>query len=206
MTTTTSVITSTILNFKGEEITSTVIEGVPYFVGNDVSQVLGYTDYRGAVTKRVDDRDKTKLRIKYKGQRRKVTLINKDGISTLISHSTLLTTHQKKSLREAWGLNEALLSRKEIEFLQLLEEVISPLGFTLERQYVVGNYRLDGFIPELGLAVEYDEAHHKRQTGKDKERELYIQNEIGCTFVRVSEDVKDSVNVGYVLHSIIGKL
>lgn len=206
MTTTTPVITSTILNFKEEEITSIVVEGVPYFVGNDVAKVLGYKDYRNAVAVRVDERDKTKSKIKYKGKKRTVTLINEIGLTNLIVGCELLTQAQKKEWLAKFNLEDMLTSRKEIEFLQLLEGVLSPLGFTLERQYVVGNYRLDGLIPELGLAIEYDEAHHKRQKDKDKERELYIQNEIGCTFVRVSEDVKDSVNVGYVLHSIIGKL
>lgn len=206
MNNTTNNIATQVLSFQGEELATIMIDEVLYFVGSDLARALGYKKPNNAINQHVRDEDKTRKRIKYKGQHRTVTLINEIGVSTLISNSVLLTTSQKKVLRETWGLDGALVSRKEIEFLQLLEEVISPLGFTLERQYVVGNYRLDGLIPELGLAIEYDEAHHKRQKDKDKERELYIQNEIGCTFVRVSEDERDSVNVGYVMKAIIENL
>lgn len=106
MTTTTSAIASTILNFKEEEITSIVVEEVPYFVGNDVAKVLGYTDYRGAVTKRVDERDKTKSKIKYKGQDRTVTLINEIGVFDLIMGSRLEGVREFK----VWLVREVLPS------------------------------------------------------------------------------------------------
>lgn len=104
--TTTSTIASTILNFKEEEITSTVIEGVPYFVGNDVAQVLGYSNYRDAVAKRVDDRDKTKSKINYKGKKRTVTLINEIGVFDLIMGSRLEGVREFK----VWLVREVLPS------------------------------------------------------------------------------------------------
>lgn len=106
MTTTTPVITSTILNFKEEEITSIVVEGVPYFVGNDVAQILGYSNYRDAITKRVDERDKTKSKIKYKGQNRTVTLINEIGVFDLIMGSRLEGVREFK----VWLVREVLPS------------------------------------------------------------------------------------------------
>lgn len=206
MTTTTPVITSTILNFKEEEITSIVVEGTPYFVGNDVAKVLGYSNYRNAVAVRVDERDKTKSKIKYKGKKRTVTLINEAGLTNLIVGCELLTQSQKKEWLVKFNLEDMLTSRKEIEFLQLLEGVLSPLGLTLERQYIVNGYRLDGYVPEMNLAIEYDEGQHDFHQEDDYQREQDIHREIGCKFVRVSYKECDSVNVGYVIHSIIGEL
>jgi len=201
--TTTSEITSTILNFKEGEITSVVVDGTPYFVGNDVAEALGYSTPRDVVVKRVDEDNKTKARIKYKGQKRTITLINEVGLTNLIVGCELLTQAQKKEWLAEFNLEDMLTSRKEIEFLQLLEGVLSPLGLTLERQYIVNGYRLDGYVPEMNIAVEYDERHHDLHQEKDYQRESDIQREIGCKFIRVSYTECDSVNVGYVVKAIM---
>lgn len=179
----------------------TTIDSRKWFIGRDVAKFLGYTNVNRTV-KGIPDEYKRREKVDTQGGAQEVTLTTRDGFLILIRNSGNLSSVQKSEIFKQLGVDVAV-SRKEIEFLQLLEEVISPLGFTLERQYVVGNYRLDGFIPELGLAVEYDEAHHKRQKDKDKERERAIQREIGCTFVRVSYKECDSVNVGYVVKAIM---
>lgn len=204
MNNTTNNIATQVLSFREEEeITSVVVDGTPYFVGNDVAEALGYSNYRGAVTKRVDEDNKTKAKIKYKGVRRTVTLINEVGLTNLIVGCELLTQAQKKEWLVKFNLEDMLTSRKEIEFLQLLEGVLSPLGLTLERQYIVNGYRLDGYVPEMNLAIEYDEGQHDFHQEDDYQREQGIHREIGCTFVRVSYKECDSVNVGYVMKAIM---
>lgn len=191
------------LKFAGMEITSAVIGGTRYFVGNDVAEALGYKDYRNVVCKRVDENDRTKAKIKYKGVRRTVTFINEVGLTNLIVGCELLTQAQKKEWLARFNLEDMLVSRKEIEFLQLLEGVLSPLELTLERQYIVNGYRLDGYVPELNLAVEYDEGQHDFHQGEDYQREQEIRRAVGCKFVRVSYTECDSVNVGYVVKAVM---
>lgn len=106
MTTTTSVITSTILNFKGEGITSVVMNGTPYFLGSDVAKVLSYVDYKDAVSKVVDDCYKTRAEVMYKGEKREVTLINELGVFDLIKGSCLKDTREFK----VWLLRDVLPS------------------------------------------------------------------------------------------------
>lgn len=182
----------------------TTIDSRKWFIGKDVAKFLGYTNVNRTV-KGIPDEYKRREKMDTQGGAQEVTLTTRDGFLILIRNSGNLSSVQKNELFKQLGVDVAV-SRKEIEFLQLLGDVITPLGLTLERQYIVDGYRLDGYIPEVRLAIEYDEGHHKRQIGKDKERELAIQREIGCTFVRVSGDERDSVNVGYVIHSIIGEL
>ncbi|AQN32239.1 BRO family antirepressor protein [Staphylococcus phage phi879] len=65
-----------IFNFNSNEVRTVVVNEEPYFVGNDVAQILGYEDYRGAINKKVDEEDKLRSQIDYAGQKRTVTLIN----------------------------------------------------------------------------------------------------------------------------------
>lgn len=50
-------------------------------------------------------------------------------------------------------------------------------------------YLIDFAIPELALAIEYDEKHHryKTNTQKDKIRQDYIEEQAGLVFIRISD-------------------
>lgn len=63
-------------------------------------------------------------------------------------------------------------------------------------QYPVDLYRIDIYIPEINLAIEYDEDRHKRQEKEDKERQEYIISVLKCTFMRIPEkyDIFDVIH------------
>ena len=77
------------------------------------------------------------------------------------------------------------LMDKEDAALSAIEQV---LMIKLRRQYVVGDYRIDGYDQENNVAYEVDEGHHKTTANyaKDKRRESKIKDMIGCRFVRVA--------------------
>lgn len=95
-----------LLNFGGSAITNVVIDGTAYFVGNDVADILGYSDLYNAVRRHVNEEDKIKKVIFYKGQKRKVTLINDLGVLDLVSKSKLESAQQFKK----WIVREVLPS------------------------------------------------------------------------------------------------
>lgn len=77
-----------------------------------------------------------------------------------------------------------------------LSQVEDALGYMLSRQYQVttgnvgiGNnfYYIDGYDEEQRIAYEVDESHHilKHVSEKDKERQKYLEEYLGCTFVRI---------------------
>ena len=68
---------------------------------------------------------------------------------------------------------------KEIVYNLFSEYKIYP-------QYPVfdGKFRIDWYIPELNLAVEFDEFHHMQHTQKDESRQFEIEKELGCKFIR----------------------
>nr|DAJ41289.1 MAG TPA: regulatory protein [Caudoviricetes sp.] len=95
------------------------------------------------------------------------------------------------------------LNRKEIEFLDKLEESLKPFNIKGKRQYSVLNYRIDYYIPSLNIAIEYDENEHKNYTYEQHEgRQKEIEKELGCRFIRVHDGNTDNYNIGFIIKNI----
>lgn len=93
-----------LFNFEGSKVRTVVIENEPYFVGNDVSKILGYSNYRKATSNHVDEEDRLRTQIGDAGQSREVTVINESGLYSLIMSSKL--PNAKKFKR--WVTSEVL--------------------------------------------------------------------------------------------------
>ena len=93
-------------NFEGNEVRTVTINDQPYFVGNDVATILGYSNYRNAVVNHVDEEDKLRTQIEYAGQNRNVTVINESGLYSLIIGSKLPSAKKFKR----WVTSEVLPS------------------------------------------------------------------------------------------------
>lgn len=65
-----------IFSFEDDQVRTIEIEGEPWFVGNDIAIILGYSNYRNAVINHVDNEDKLRPQIEYADQKREVTIIN----------------------------------------------------------------------------------------------------------------------------------
>ncbi|MGC4604815.1 phage antirepressor [Enterococcus faecium] len=87
------------------EVRTLEIDGFPYFVGKDVATVLGYSNTRDALAKRVDEEDKDGVAIyDPMGRKQVVTVINESGLYSLILSSKLVTAKKFKR----WVTNEVL--------------------------------------------------------------------------------------------------
>ncbi|MCT3595599.1 phage repressor protein/antirepressor Ant [Lactobacillus amylovorus] len=93
-----------LFNFEGNEVRTLKINDEPYFVGNDVAKILGYSNYRKAVFEHVDDEDKLRTQIRYAGQNREVTVINESGLYSLILSSKMPNAKRFKH----WVTSEVL--------------------------------------------------------------------------------------------------
>lgn len=99
-------------------------------------------------------------------------------------------------------------NRKEVEFIEKLEQTLLPLDIKGVKQYTVKNnkdsyYRIDYYIPSLNIAIEYDENGHKGYSYEAHEgRQKYIEQELGCKFVRVTDENSDEYNIGLVVKEI----
>lgn len=98
-----------LFNFEGNEVRTLKINDEPYFVGNDVAKILGYSNYRKAVFEHVDDEDKLRTQIRYAGQNREVTVINESGLYSLILSSKMPNARKFKH----WVTSEVLPAIRE---------------------------------------------------------------------------------------------
>lgn len=100
--------------------------------------------------------------------------------------------------------NIILYERKEIEFINALDQVLSPLSIIGIRQYQILQYHIDYYIPSIRLAIEYDENDHKYYTYEKQElRQEKIEKELGCKFIRLSDGNDNYYNIGLVVKEIM---
>lgn len=73
------------------QLRTTTIDGEPWWVGKDVAVALGYKDASSAVSKHIDDDDKTTLPIRQDGSnyQTNISFINESGLYSLILSSKL---------------------------------------------------------------------------------------------------------------------
>lgn len=103
-----------IFNFKGVGIRTVQINGEPYFVGNDVASILGYSQTAKAVRDHVDADDKGVSVLDTPGGKQNTAIINESGLYSLILSSKLPTAKEFKH----WITSEVLPSiRKNGSYL-----------------------------------------------------------------------------------------
>lgn len=70
-------------------------------------------------------------------------------------------------------------------------------------QYQVGNYRIDLYCPNLNLAIEFDERHHRNCVPNDLLRQKSISKQLGCQFVRINDREDFEVSANKILKAIL---
>ena len=189
------------------------IEGKDWFIGKDVADALGYKNLSDALNKHVDDEDKMQIKKIYLKEHDDIgtkgaIVINESGLYQLIVKSKTITKKQKEDsinfFKKFGMLNDVTLhSRKEIEFIDKLERALLAFDVTGKKQHKVLNYKIDYYIPSLNVAIEYDENGHKYYTYEAHElRQELIQKELGCRFIRVTDEKNDEFNIGLVIKEL----
>lgn len=202
-----------IITFENAEfgkIRTVNIDNEIYFIGKDIGELLGYKRPSEFIRQYCDTKFIKKIDCKDTSNRlQKMIIINKDNCLFLIQMSKIKSSNYKNKLIN-WLKENNLLdnniiisSRKEIEFIDKLEDFLKPYNLTLIRQYSVLNYRIDAYIKELNIAIEYDEDDHKSYTYEQHEgRQKEIEKELDCKFIRVSDKFSDEYNIGYIFREM----
>ena len=194
--------------FEGNDVKVIEINGEPMFEIYSTGMALGFeTNSKGKAYPH-------KIRINKVLKNAEIStlahgghaFINITGLKKMIS-----MCHSKNKIRFINWLKEnnfvqydevfASTTSEEI-FMNNLEKIFSYMNLNIERQKIDNNYRLDGYIPEIDVVIEYDENGHAHYNSeKEYEREMYIKNKYSH-IVRVNDfsDVLD--NVGIVVNKI----
>lgn len=196
-------------------------EGNPWFVGKDVATALGYENTKDALAKHVYSDDKvmgSQKKLNYfiidsLGRKQFPTFINKYGVMSLINESKLQSTQEKSiiinNFKKCGIIDDSIIihSRKEIDFKYALTCALKPWGLKICSQFNVLNYRIDFYIKELNMAIEYDENNHKDYSYENQElRQKKIEKKLGCKFLRLSDKHNDYYNIGVVLSAIMNRM
>ena len=199
------------------------VDNEVYFVGKDLAERLGYKNQNRDIVRHVDEEDRimvdktqssNSIEFDYRelGQRGG-WLINSNGAISLICNSENRSVNFKQGIRD-WLVSEGLIedllvlkSRKEIEFIDILEEQLNIFGLTGTRQHSIKNednsYRIDYYIPALNIAIEYDENNHDGYSYCQHEgRQINIEEQLNCRFIRVSDDKTHIENSAIVIKEI----
>ena len=177
----------------------------PWFCANDCLKILEYAE--SGWQKKVSRLNKHGVRlIKTKTLRgyQNMNYINEYNLLKLISEAKTITSDDKIKFKK-WLIKQGLLSndeyyteRKEIIFLDKLEQVLNSFNIKGIRQYNIDKYRIDYYIPSLNIAIEYDENGHANYTYEQHEgRQKEIEKELGCKFIRVTDENSDEYNILY---------
>ena len=83
-------------SFEEEEVRTLTINDEPYFVGKDITEILGYSNSRKALIDHVDEEDKGVTKCDTLGGRQDLTVINESGLYSLVLSSKLPTAKQFK--------------------------------------------------------------------------------------------------------------
>lgn len=68
---------------------------------------------------------------------------------------------------------------------QILDELEQKLNHKIIRQFEVGGFYIDGYIPETKLAIEIDE--YPKNKERDISREIFIKEKLSCDFLRIKD-------------------
>ena len=123
------------------EIRTIMIDGEPWFVGNDVAGILKYKDKYSALKKNVDEEDKRLCPVGSTSGTQETTVINESGLYSLIFGSKLESAKKFKR----WVTSEVLPSvRKTGQFGQARLPMSIPEQIQLLAQgNVTANKRID---------------------------------------------------------------
>ena len=131
-------------------------------------------------------------------------LLTSEGLGLYLNRIQLLKNKIPESLLEFADMTQFhTYTRFEISFLDMLEEALNELNIVGTRQYNVDKYKVDFYIPNLNICIEYDEEYHCSKTDKGTERQIYITNKLNCNFIRCNYKDSDIKNVMKVIKYIL---
>ncbi|MGL4998928.1 MAG: hypothetical protein ACRC5T_08190, partial [Cetobacterium sp.] len=131
--------------------------------------------------------------------------ISENGFHLLVSSIGKSKTKPNEVLTAKMGLKTVYIKKRfEYDFSILLKSVLEEFNVEVLEQFTVLKYRLDFYLPDFNLAIEYDEKNHRSEKSikKDLEREKEIKEALGCEFLRCDFEDTDIKNAMKIIKNI----
>ena len=185
-------------HFEGKEIQVKVIDNEPWFLAGDIAKALNIKNVsemvRGA---NIKENERNIFPNKTRGGKQKQIFVTRLGLKKVLANSKKPNAAQ---LSESLGLEMCIYTKVEASHIGNIRKAFKNI-LSID-EYAVGRYNVDLYFPSLNLVIECDQNnhnHYNRQT--EKERENYIKDKLGCTFIRFNPD-EPGFMVGDIIYQI----
>jgi very-short-patch-repair endonuclease len=166
-----------------------------WFQGKNITYILEYKDSRDVLRRLVSRKYKKQLKkifpnFNFQYSKGETNYINKCGLVELLCKCRMTN---KFEFIEFCNKNFEL-NIENHSFLSKENDIIGAIIKTFgnekyETQFLVGKYKIDLYFTEKKIAIECDEYNHKgRNKNYEANRQKYIENKLGCKFIRFDPD------------------
>ena len=178
--------------------------GKLWYKATEVGRILGLKNIRTTILQSgVRDRETKMIQISAKrGGMQSCIFISEEGIKNILNKSRKPFA---KNMALVLGMNIHDLHSVPIETTNLTFLLTAFNGHSMELQYPVGKFRIDLYLKKYNIAVECDEPsfHRPHTKNQDNERENFISEKLGCTFVRFRPSNNDGMYMAQTINTIM---
>lgn len=158
---------------------------IKWYYGKNICNVLGIKDHKKCL-QRIPGQYRQQFYIYTKGGPQNCNFINEDGLKIIL----ITTRYMNNALILASLLNIDISNiRPNIKEDEHISNIIKAFNHEeCIKQYCVGKYRIDLYLPKYKIVIECDEFNHiQYDTEKENIRTDYLK-QIGCRLIRFNPD------------------
>ncbi len=189
-------------NAEFGNIRTVVIDNEPWFVGKDIAMVLGYSEPRSAVSKKVDEEDRGVAKMETPSGIQEMTIINESGLYSLILSSKLPSAKKFKR----WVTSEVLPAIRKKGFYDTQTE--KSTGFTAGMTELDVEVIVEKVIEKLSRKTQRDIFIENKSVYEECNKNLYHDIDAYLIEMRKQELYKNveviakyyDFDCSYVLH------
>lgn len=196
-------------SFDGSQMRTIMINEEVWFVAVDVCKILDISNVTATIS-RLDNDDVMLSVVPTSGGNQNMNIVNESGLYNLITKNRKIGLNKKKDIIKYFNdfgiLNNInLYSSKESDFIDSLEEQLEVFCINKGiKQYRIDDYKVDYFISDYGIIIEFDENYHKNYSyNKHEGRQKYIENKYKYKFIRVSDKESCLKNCAFVIKELL---
>ena len=168
-------------NAEFGSVRSLMVNGEPYFVGRDITDILGYSNSRKAIGDHVDEEDKGVTKCDTLGGVQDMVIINESGLYSLILSSRLPSAKRFKR----WVTSEVLPAIRK-HGLFAMDDIVNNTDALIEALQAFKAERLQR------MALEEENAVQKQQLVEMKPKASYYDVVLNSPdLVSITEIAKD---------------
>ena len=185
--------------------------GTEYYCLRDIGDFIGYkkisNQYRFMNVIYVNTDAYSKDARHRRLGRKKTAYATADEIAKMLIKGERMDLEKRSELANRLNLDKIFIwEREETHFGKVLEYFCEYLHLKLFKQYPIDKYRIDYYVPEIKLAIEYDENGHRSYNKKREEaREKIIKERLGCDILRISNETEYAQNTISCILIILSK-